>query len=93
MPHAELTRLLANARSGRPEALDGLLPVVYEQFHDWHRRLTEAGIDNLSPIRELGPGTLAFFFSDPNGIVLELMSPPPATGMGYPLLDDPEPAY
>jgi catechol 2,3-dioxygenase-like lactoylglutathione lyase family enzyme len=64
-----------------------------ESFHDWHRRLTEAGVDNLSPIRELGPGTLAFFFSDPNGIVLELMSPPPATGMGYPLLDDPEPAW
>jgi RNA polymerase sigma factor (TIGR02999 family) len=41
MPHAEVTRLLAHARSGTPEALDALLPLVYAELHDLaHRRLS-----------------------------------------------------
>src|SRR5437763_5156510 len=34
-------------------------------FDAWYQRLQDAGVDNLSPIREMGPGSQAFFFSDP----------------------------
>jgi uncharacterized glyoxalase superfamily protein PhnB len=61
-----------------------------EQFDAWYQRLTDAGVDNLSPIREMGPGSRAFFFSDPNGIVLEVIAPNPQ--MRFPMLDDPDPA-
>jgi RNA polymerase sigma factor (TIGR02999 family) len=40
MPDAELTRLLLHARAGPPEALDALLPLVYEELHALaHRQL------------------------------------------------------
>jgi RNA polymerase sigma factor (TIGR02999 family) len=40
MPHAEVTRLLVHARSAPPEALDTLLPLVYEELRALaHRRL------------------------------------------------------
>ncbi len=63
------------------------------QFHRWYERLTEAKVDNLSPIRQMGPGLGAFFFADPNGIVLEVMAPPKGDGMRVPILDDADPAY
>lgn len=62
-----------------------------EAFTAWHQRLTQAGVDNLSPIRQMGPGTRAFFFSDPNGIVLEVMRM--GDEMRFPILSDPDPAY
>lgn len=63
-------------------------------FEDWHRRLTDAGVAHLTPVRPLGPGMRAFFFADPNGIVLEVMCPPaPGTWLTAPALDDPDPAY
>ena len=39
----------------------------------------------------MGPGSRAFFFSDPNGIVLEVIAPNPL--MCFPVLDDSDPAY
>jgi catechol 2,3-dioxygenase-like lactoylglutathione lyase family enzyme len=63
-------------------------------FEDWHRRLTAAGVAHLTPINPLGMGMRAFFFADPNGIVLEVMCPPAAgTWLTAPILDDPDPAY
>ena len=63
-------------------------------FEEWHRRLTEASVDHLTPVRPLGMGMRAFFFADPNGIVLEVMCPPePGAWLSAPLLDDPDPAY
>jgi len=62
-----------------------------EQFNAWYERLTAAGVDNLSPIQEMGPGSHAYFFSDPNGIVLEVIAPNPM--MRFPVLEDPDPAY
>ena len=63
-------------------------------FGEWHRRLGEAAVDSLTPVRQLGMGMRAFFFADPNGIVLEVMCPPaPGTWLTAPLLDDPDPAY
>ena len=62
-----------------------------EQFDAWYQRLSDANVDNLSPVQEMGPGSRAFFFSDPNGIVLEVIAPNPL--MRFPVLDDPDPAY
>ncbi|HEY8602664.1 MAG TPA: VOC family protein [Thermomicrobiales bacterium] len=63
-------------------------------FEAWHGRLTDANVDHLTPIRPLGPGMRAFFFADPNGIVLEIMCPPADKGwLATPVLDDPDPAY
>lgn len=68
-----------------------------ESFEAWYRRLGEAGVAHLTPIRSLGPGIRAYFFADPNGVVLEVMSPPPSGDPNrYPataILDDPDPAY
>jgi catechol 2,3-dioxygenase-like lactoylglutathione lyase family enzyme len=65
-------------------------------FDEWYRRLGEAGVAHLTSIREMGIGIRAFFFTDPNGIVLEVMSPPPGGIASFPpsdILDDPDPAY
>jgi catechol 2,3-dioxygenase-like lactoylglutathione lyase family enzyme len=63
-------------------------------FEAWHRRLTDANVDHLTPIRPLSAGIRAFFFADPNGIVLEIMCPPADKGwLATPVLDDPDPAY
>ena len=62
-------------------------------FEEWHRRLTDAGVAHLTPIRPLGFNLRAYFFADPNGIVLEIMSPAPADWLAAPVLDDPDPAY
>ena len=64
-----------------------------EAFSAWHERLSAAGVDHLSDIRQLSPDTRAFFFADPNGIVLEVMSPPVNRTQRLPMLDDPDPAY
>ena len=63
-------------------------------FEAWHGRLTAANVDHLTPIRPLSAGIRAFFFADPNGIVLEIMCPPTDEGwLATPILDDPDPAY
>ena len=66
-------------------------------FDEWYRRLGEAGVAHLTPIREMGIGIRAFFFTDPNGIVLEVMSPPRGGDIAHfpssVILDDPDPAY
>lgn len=65
-------------------------------FDDWYRRLGAAGVSHLTPIREMGIGIRAFFFADPNDIVLEVMSPPPGGIATFPaadILDDSDPAY
>lgn len=64
-----------------------------EAFSAWYERLSAADVDHLSEIRQLSPDTRAFFFADPNGIVLEVMSPPFNRTQHLPLLDDPDPAY
>lgn len=62
-----------------------------ERFDTWYRRLSEAGVAHLSPIRDMGI-VRAFFFDDPNGITLEVMAGT-GEGMSFPILDDPDPAY
>lgn len=64
-----------------------------DDFDRWYARLGEAKVDHLSAIRAMGQGGRAFFFADPNGIVLEVMAPPKAGLMRFPILDDPDPAY
>lgn len=61
------------------------------QFDAWYQRLTEANVPHLSPIRDMGI-VRAFFFADPNDIVLEVMAEKPG-GMEFPALSDPDPAY
>jgi len=62
-----------------------------EQFDTWYRRLTEAKVAHLSPLRDMGI-VRAFFFDDPNGITLEVMAGK-GEGMRFPALGDPDPAY
>jgi len=51
----------------------------------------EANVAHLSPVRDMG-FVRAYFFADPNGIVLEVMAEK-GPGMRFPILDDPDPAY
>ena len=62
-------------------------------FDRWYARLQDAKVEHLSEMRQMGPGLRAFFFDDPNGIVLEVMAPPKGGGMRVPILEDPDPAY
>jgi catechol 2,3-dioxygenase-like lactoylglutathione lyase family enzyme len=64
-----------------------------ETFDRWYMRLQEVNAPHLSEMRQMGPGLRAFFFDDPNGIVLEVMAPPKGGGMRVPMLHDPDPAY
>lgn len=59
-------------------------------FEAMYERL-QGQVDNLSEVKNLGIVT-AFFFSDPNGIVLEVMVENEG-GMDLPKLEDPDPAY
>lgn len=61
-------------------------------FTAWYEKLSAAKVNNLSPVREMGAGMRAFFFSDPNDIVLEVMCPQEGA-MNFPTLADPDPAY
>ena len=54
----------------------------------WRDRLTASGI----PIHGYVPGN-TLFFPDPNNIVIQITVAPPAGVMGFPVHDDPEPAY
>lgn len=78
------------AKSGR--ALDHIAFFVEDKaaLEAWHARL-QGQVDHLSPINDLGL-VWAFFFSDPNGIVLEVMAEQKGQ-MRFPMLDDPDPAY
>lgn len=77
-------------KTGR--ALDHIAFFVEDKtaFNGLYERL-QGQVDNLSDIRSLGIVT-AFFFSDPNGIVLEVMVENEG-GMDLPKLEDPDPAY
>ncbi len=59
-------------------------------FTAMYARLT-GQVEHLSAIQDLGPAR-AFFFADPNGIVLEVMVEK-GDGFAFPRLDDPDPAY
>ncbi len=54
----------------------------------WHERLTRAGV----PIHDYAPGG-TLFFPDPNNIVIQISVAPPGGTMGFPVHDDPDPAY
>lgn len=56
----------------------------------WHKRLK--GKVNQSENAILGGMVKAFFFSNPNGIVIEFMAEIGA-GLTLPLLNDPDPLY
>ena len=77
-------------KTGR--ALDHIAFFVEDMaaFDELYRRL-QGQVDNLSDVRNLGIVT-AFFFSDPNSIVLEVMVENEG-GMDLPKLEDPDPAY
>ena len=77
-------------KTGR--ALDHVAFLVENRaaFDGLYERL-QGQVDNLSDVRDLGIVT-AFFFSDPNGIVLEVMVENEG-GMDLPKLEDPDPAY
>ncbi|WP_299431300.1 VOC family protein [uncultured Meiothermus sp.] len=78
-------------KSGR--ALDHIAFFVEDDaaLEAWYARL-RGRVDNLSEIKNLQGMVRAFFFSDPNGIVLEVMAETPK-GFDFPSLDDPDPAY
>jgi len=78
-------------KSGR--ALDHIAFFVRDlaELEAWHTRL-QGKVDNLSEIKNLQGMVWAFFFSDPNGIVLEVMAES-ETGLNLPSLDDPDPAH
>ena len=77
-------------KTGR--ALDHIAFFVEDEatLQAWHQRL-QGKVEHLSEIQDLGL-VRAFFFADPNGIVLEVMIAQ-EQNMLFPILDDPEPAY
>jgi catechol 2,3-dioxygenase-like lactoylglutathione lyase family enzyme len=58
-----------------------------EELDAWHARVTAAGV----PVHGYAPGS-NLFFPDPNNIVLQLSVGKPGP-MGFPIHDDPQPAY
>lgn len=54
----------------------------------WHEKLTRAGV----PIHGYEPGN-TLFFPDPNNIVIQISVAPAGGKMGFPVHDDPDPAY
>ncbi len=91
-PQAELPPYLPPIQPKSGRALDHIAFFVEDQaqLEAWHTRL-QGRVDNLSPINDLSL-VWAFFFSDPNGIVLEVMAEQEGR-MRFPMLDDPDPAY
>lgn len=91
-PEAQLPPYQPPIRAKTGRALDHIAFFVEDDaaLEAWHTRL-QGQVDNLSPINDLGL-VRAFFFSDPNGIVLEVMAET-EKGMQFPSLDDPDPAY
>jgi catechol 2,3-dioxygenase-like lactoylglutathione lyase family enzyme len=98
-PDAELPSHKGATLPSTGRALDHIAFFAPDEaaFNEWYRRLGEAGVEHLTPITTLGMGMRAFFFADPNGIVLEVMCPLPGGDIAqFPpveLLDDPDPAY
>ncbi len=98
-PEAELPAYKEATLPSTGRALDHIafFAPSEESFNEWHRRLGEAGVAGLTPVQPLGFGIRAYFFADPNGIVLEVMLPPagvdPANFPSAAILEDPEPAY
>lgn len=58
-----------------------------EELDAWHEKVTAAGV----PVHGYAPGS-NLFFPDPNNIVIQLSVGKPGP-MGFPIHDDPEPAY
>ena len=54
----------------------------------WHDKLTRAAV----PIHGYAPGD-TLFFPDPNNNIIQISVAPPGGVMGFPVHDDPEPAY
>ena len=79
------------AKSGR--ALDHIAFFVENDavLETWHARL-QGKVNHLSEIVNLEGMVRAFFFADPNGIVLEVMAET-SKGFAFPSLNDPAPAY
>jgi catechol 2,3-dioxygenase-like lactoylglutathione lyase family enzyme len=98
-PDAELPSHKGATLPSTGRALDHIAFFAPDEaaFNEWYRRLGEAKVEHLTPITTLGMGIRAFFFADPNGIVLEVMCPPPGGDITHfpaaELLDDPDPAY
>jgi catechol 2,3-dioxygenase-like lactoylglutathione lyase family enzyme len=92
-PEAELPEYQPpiKAKSGR--ALDHIAFFVENDaaLEAWHARL-QGKVENLSEIVSLQGMVRAFFFADPNGIVLEVMAET-EKGMTFPQLEDPDPVY
>jgi catechol 2,3-dioxygenase-like lactoylglutathione lyase family enzyme len=89
-PDAELPafREATAPKSGR--SLDHVCFFVEsaEELADWHARLSDHGV----PIHSHVSGS-TLFFPDPNNIVFQISVAPPGGRMGFPVHDDPEPAY
>jgi catechol 2,3-dioxygenase-like lactoylglutathione lyase family enzyme len=58
-----------------------------QELDAWHDRLVAAGV----PVHGYAPGA-NLFFPDPNNIIFQLSVGSP-TDMGFPVHDDPDPAY
>lgn len=91
-PEAELPAYLPPIQAKTGRALDHIAFFVESQeaLEGWHRRL-QGQVEQLSEITDLGL-VRAFFFADPNGIVLEVMAEQPGQ-LNFPMLGDPDPAY
>ncbi len=92
-PNAELPAYKEATLPSTGRALDHIAFFAENdaQFDMWYARLAAKGVANLSPLRDMG-FVRAFFFADPNGIVLEVMAEKDG-GMHFPVLGDPDPAY
>jgi len=91
-PDAVMPEYQAATQPKTGRALDHIAFLVADTaaFEAFYARV-QGKVEHVSEIHDLGIAR-AFFFADPNGIVLEVMVEKP-DGMHFPLLDDPDPAY
>jgi len=92
-PDAELPPYQPPIQFKTGRALDHIAFFVESQeaLEAWHTRL-QGQTSHLTEIVNLEGMVRAFFFADPNGIVLEVMAET-ETGFVMPHLNDPDPAY
>jgi catechol 2,3-dioxygenase-like lactoylglutathione lyase family enzyme len=87
-PDAELPEPLPATMPKSGRSLDHICFHVpsLEDWQEWKSRLTNAGVE----VHDAG-GRASFFFNDPNNIVIEVAVG--STNPGFPIHDDPKPAY
>lgn len=92
-PDAELPEYQPETLPKTGRALDHVCFLVpdEEAFTAMYARL-QGKVEHLTEIRDMGLAR-AFFFTDPNNIILEVMVEKGDALSSFPRLDDPDPAY